>query len=65
MAQTASHYPPVTAAGFATVVQLLLAEFTTWTTGQVTAVGAAVFLAAAFASTFFTRSKRSLAEGSH
>lgn len=60
------NYPPLTAAGVATVVQLVLAEFfTTWTTGQVTAVGSAVFLVCAACSQAFTRSKRSLFEESH
>ena len=61
-----SYYPPLTAAGIATVVQLLLGEFfTTWTVGQVTAVGSAVFLVAAGVSQSFTRSKKSLAEQAH
>lgn len=55
-----AEHPPVTAAGFAVVVQQLLAAFTEWTTTQVTATGAAVFLAAAFVAQMFTRSKRSL-----
>lgn len=50
----AQQNPPVTAAGLATVVQLLLAAFVPWTTEQVTAVGAAVFLAAAFVAQRFT-----------
>lgn len=50
----AQQNPPVTAAGLATVIQLLLGEFTSWTTGQVTAVGAAVFLVAAFVAQRFT-----------
>lgn len=60
-----SHYPPVTAAGLASTVQLLLAAFTSWSTMRVTSVGAAVFLVAAWSSQHFTRSKASLFEESH
>ena len=63
MTPSPADYPPVTAAGLAATVQLLLAAFTDWTTMQVTAVGAAAFLAAAFISTNWTRSKRSLSDG--
>ena len=63
---TLKDYPPITAAGLATVVQLLIGSFfTTWSQDQVAAVGAAVFLLAAFFSTAFTRSKASLARESH
>lgn len=46
--------PPVTAAGFASVVMLVLAAFTDFTADQVAAVGAAVSLVAAFAAQRFT-----------
>lgn len=52
-----SQNPPVTAAGLATVISLLLAEFTAFTTGQVTALSAAVFLVAAFLAQRFTKPK--------
>lgn len=46
--------PPVTAAGLATVVQMNLAAFTNMTTVQTSAVGAAVFLVAAWVASRFT-----------
>ena len=46
--------PPVTAAGLASVVVLLLAAFTALSPDQVAAVGAAVSLVAAFVASRFT-----------
>jgi len=44
----AAQNPPVTAAGLASTIVLLLAAFTDLTADQIAAVGAAVSLAAAF-----------------
>lgn len=55
MKLTPAHNPPVTAAGLASVVVLLLASFTDFTADQVAAVGAAVSLVAAFVAQRFTR----------
>lgn len=46
--------PPLTAAGLASVVVLLLAAFTDFTADQVAAAGAAVSLLAAFVAQRFT-----------
>lgn len=50
----AANNPPVTAAGLASVVMLLLAAFTSFTGDQVAAVGAAVSLVAAFVAQRYT-----------
>jgi hypothetical protein len=51
---TPAQNPPVTAAGLASVVVLVLAAFTDLTADQIAAVGAAVSLVAAVAAQRFT-----------
>jgi hypothetical protein len=48
--------PPVTAAGVAAAVGLVLAAFTDFTVDQIAAVNAVVVIVAAFAGTRYTRS---------
>lgn len=47
--------PPITAAGLATVVNGLLAAFSDLTSEQTVAIGAAVYLVAAWIAQRFTR----------